>query len=59
MKILSVSINEKYPPTKEVLLSLCKLVNTNLTDTQILKEIEKNELYKVVKQSKVGKKSNS
>lgn len=55
MKILSVSINENYPPTKEVLLSLCKLVNPELTEKEIVKEIEKNELYKVAKQSKSGK----
>ena len=57
MKILSVSINENYPPTKEVLLSLCKLVNPSLSDKQIIKEIEKNGLYKPIKQSKVSKKT--
>jgi hypothetical protein len=58
MKILSVSINENYPPTKEVLLSLCKLVNPGLTEKEIVKEIEKNELYKVIKPGKGGKKPN-
>ena len=56
MKILNVSINENYPPTKEVLLSLCKLVNPELTENEIVKEIEKNELYKVIKPGKGGKK---
>lgn len=58
MKILSVSINENYPPTKEVLLSLCKSVNPQLTENEIVKEIEKNELYKVIKPGKGGKKRN-
>jgi hypothetical protein len=59
MKILNVSINKDYPPTKEVLVSLCKLVNNELTEKEILKEIEKNELYKPIKQSKSGKKPNT
>lgn len=59
MKILGVSINENYPPTKEVLVSLCKLVNMQLTEKEIVKEIEKNEFYKPIKQSKSGKKPNT
>ena len=56
MKILKVSINENNPPSKEILVHLCKLVNPDLTEKQIVKEIEKNEFYKPVKQSKPGKK---
>lgn len=56
MKILGVSINENYPPTKEVLVSLCKLVNNELAEKEIVKEIEKNEFYKPIKKSKSGKK---
>jgi hypothetical protein len=59
MKILNVSINKDFPPTKEVLLSLCKLVNPELTEKEIVKEIEKHELYKVAKQGKNGKKPNT
>jgi hypothetical protein len=59
MKILNVSINIDFPPTKEVLLSLCKLVNPELTEKEIVKEIEKHELYKVAKQGKNGKKPNT
>lgn len=58
MKILGVSINENNPPEIEVLIELCLLVNKQMTIKEIIKQIEKNELYKPIKQSKAGKKPN-
>lgn len=59
MKILNVSINKDFPPTKEVLIELCTFVNKELTQKEIIKEIEKHEFYKPIKQSKKGKATNS
>lgn len=56
MKILGVSINEKSPPEINVLIELCLLVNKQMTLKEIIKQIEKNELYKPIKQSKTRKK---
>ncbi len=58
MKILNVSINKEFPPTKEVLIELCTFVNKDLTQKEIIKAIEKNELYKPIKQSQKGKTTN-
>jgi hypothetical protein len=58
MKILNVSINKDFPPTKEVLIQLCTFKNKELTQNEIIKEIEKNEFYKPIKQSKKGKARN-
>ena len=58
MKILNVSINKDFPPTKEVLIELCTFVNKDLTQKEIIKAIEKHEFYKPIKQSKKGKTTN-
>jgi hypothetical protein len=58
MKILNVSINKDFPPTKEVLIELCTFVNKELTQKEIIKAIEKNEFYKPIKQSQKGKATN-
>jgi hypothetical protein len=58
MKILNVSINKDFPPTKEVLIELCTFVNKELTQKEIIKAIEKHEFYKPIKQSKKGKATN-
>lgn len=59
MKILNVSINENNPPEIEVLIELCLLVNKQMTIKEIIKQIEKNELYKPIKQSNARKKPNT